>query len=53
MFVEVVRLTREMGVVRFGTLSVDGTKVRANCGSCHLLFDSRTRTFVAIGLSQD
>ena len=34
MFVEVVRLAREMGVVRFGTLgakgSVDGTKVRAN-----------------------
>ena len=30
MFVEVVRLAREMGVVRFGTLAVDGTKVRAN-----------------------
>ena len=30
MFVEVVRVAREMGVVRFGTLSVDGTKVRAN-----------------------
>ena len=30
MFVEVVRLAREMGVVRFGTLSMDGTKVRAN-----------------------
>jgi len=30
MFVEVVGLAREMGVVRFGTLSVDGTKVRAN-----------------------
>ena len=30
MFVEVVRMAREMGVVRFGTLSVDGTKVRAN-----------------------
>ena len=29
-FVEVVRVAREMGVVRFGTLSVDGTKVRAN-----------------------
>ena len=25
MFVEVVRVAREMGVVRFGTLSVDGT----------------------------
>lgn len=30
MFVEVVGVAREMGVVRFGTLSVDGTKVRAN-----------------------
>ena len=30
MFVEVVRVAREMGVVQFGTLSVDGTKVRAN-----------------------
>ena len=30
MFVEVVRVARKMGVVRFGTLSVDGTKVRAN-----------------------
>ena len=30
MFVEVVRVAGEMGVVRFGTLSVDGTKVRAN-----------------------
>ena len=30
MFVEVVRVAREMGVVRFGTLSVDGTNVRAN-----------------------
>ena len=30
LFVEVVRLAREMGVARFGTLSIDGTKVRAN-----------------------
>lgn len=30
LFVEVVRLAGEMGLVRFGTLSVDGTKVRAN-----------------------
>ena len=30
MFVEVVRVARAMGVVRFGTLSVDATKVRAN-----------------------
>ncbi len=30
LFVEVVRVAGEMGLVRFGTLSVDGTKVRAN-----------------------
>ena len=30
LFVEVVRVAREMGVVRLGTLSIDGTKVRAN-----------------------
>ena len=30
MFVEVVRVAREMGVVRFGKLSIDGTKVRAS-----------------------
>ena len=30
LFVEVVGVAREMGVVRFGTLSIDGTKVRAN-----------------------
>ena len=30
MFLEVVRVSREMGLVRFGTLSIDGTKVRAN-----------------------
>ena len=30
LFVEVVRVAREMGLVRFGKLSVDGTKVRAN-----------------------
>ena len=30
LFVEVVRLARAMGLVQFGTLSVDGTKVRAN-----------------------
>ena len=29
LFVEVVRVAREMGLVRFGTLSLDGTKVRA------------------------
>ena len=30
LFVEVVALARELGLVRFGKLSVDGTKVRAN-----------------------
>ena len=30
LFVEVVRLAREMGLARFGKLSIDGTKVRAN-----------------------
>ncbi len=30
LFVEVVRLARELGVASFGKLSVDGTKVRAN-----------------------
>ena len=30
LFVEVVRVARAMGLARFGALSVDGTKVRAN-----------------------
>ena len=30
LFLEVVRVSREMGLVRFGVLSIDGTKVRAN-----------------------
>ena len=30
LFVEVVRLARELGLVKFGKLSIDGTKVRAN-----------------------
>ncbi len=30
LFVEVVRLAGELGLARFGTLSIDGTKVRAN-----------------------
>ena len=30
LFVQVVRVAREMGLARFGKLSVDGTKVRAN-----------------------
>ncbi len=30
LFVQVVRLAREMGLVKLGTVSVDGTKVKAN-----------------------
>ena len=30
LFVEVVGLARELGLAKFGTLSIDGTKVRAN-----------------------
>ena len=30
LFVEVIRLARELGLVSFGKLSIDGTKVRAN-----------------------
>ena len=30
LFVKVVRMSREMGLVRLGTLSIDGTKVRAS-----------------------
>ena len=30
LFIEVVRLARELGLARFGKLSIDGTKVRAN-----------------------
>lgn len=30
LFVQVVRLAREMGLVRLGTIAVDGTKVKAN-----------------------
>src|SRR6185369_17090835 len=30
LFVQVVRLTREMGLVKLGTIAVDGTKIKAN-----------------------
>ena len=30
LFVEVVKVARELGLVNFGWLSIDGTKVRAN-----------------------
>ena len=32
LFVQVVRLAREMGLVKLGTIAVDGTKVKANAG---------------------
>ena len=43
LFVEVVRVAREMGVVRFGTLSVDGTKVRANASKRKAMSYGRMR----------
>jgi len=33
-FVHVVRLAREMGLVKLGTIAVDGTKIKANA-RCH------------------
>ncbi|MFY9513033.1 MAG: IS1182 family transposase [Rubrivivax sp.] len=32
LFVQVVRLAREVGLVKLGTIAVDGTKVKANAG---------------------
>ena len=32
LFMQVVRLAREMGLVKLGTIAVDGTKVKANAG---------------------
>ena len=35
LFVQVVKLAREMGLVKLGTIAVDGTKVKANaCEEC-------------------
>jgi len=34
LFVQVVRLAREMGLVKLGTVAIDGTKLKANA-SCH------------------
>jgi len=41
LFVEVVRLAGEMGVGTFGTLSIDGTKVRANASKRKAMSDGR------------
>jgi hypothetical protein len=30
LFIQVVRLAREMGLVKLGTIAVDGTKIKAN-----------------------
>ena len=34
LFVQVVKLAREMGLVKLGTVAIDGTKIKANA-SCH------------------
>ena len=41
MFVEVVRVAREMGLASFGKLSIDGTKVRANASKRKAMSDGR------------
>ena len=48
LFVEVVRVAREMGLARFGKLSIDGTKVRANASkrkamSCERMLKEEAR----------
>ena len=43
LFVEVVGLARELGLVRFGKLSIDGTKVRANASKRKAMSDGRMR----------
>jgi len=42
-FVEVVRVAREMGLARFGKLSLDGTKVRANASKRKAMSYARMR----------
>ena len=43
MFVEVVRLAREAGLLSFGKLSIDGTKVRANASKRKAMSYGRMR----------
>ena len=43
LFVEVVGLARELGLVRFGKLSIDGTKVRANASKRKAMSYGRMR----------
>ena len=41
LFVAVGRLARELGLARFGKLSIDGTKVRANASKRKAMSDGR------------
>ena len=43
LFVEVARVARAMGLARFGALSVDGTKVRANASKCKAMSYERMK----------
>ena len=43
LFLDVVRTAGEMGLVRFGTLSIDGTKVRANASKRKAMSYDRLR----------
>ena len=43
LFVEVVRLAREAGLLSFGKLSIDGTKVRANASKRKAMSSGRMR----------
>ena len=43
LFVEVVRVARELGLARFGKLSIDGTKVRANASKRKAMSYGRMR----------
>ena len=46
MFVQVVRLAREMGLVKLGTVAMDGTKVKANA---EVLLVTRSNSNLAVG----
>jgi hypothetical protein len=43
LFVQVVRMAREAGVVQLGTLAIDGTKVKANASKHQAMRDGRMR----------
>ena len=44
LFVQVVRLAREMGVVKLGTIAVDGTKIKANASRHKAMSYGRMQT---------